>query len=129
MNDTPPPSNYRSIFLFVAIPSALLLLGLNPGDLSAQEGRAADILDFDRDGWDDIWCAVYSEIKHRDRQVDSDRDDVSDYQEMLLWRNPFVNEALIRPPTAQEIAAQQAQAAAAKLAAERAWQLPMVAVP
>ncbi len=88
-------------------------------------GKQRIINDMDRDGWDDFWCALYPEIKHRDAQIDSDGDQLSDYQEMLMWRDPFVAEPLPEKQTAEEILANQQQAdadrAAALEVAKRLW--------
>ncbi len=81
-------------------------------------GKQRIIYDMDRDGWDDFWCALYPEIKHRDAQIDSDGDQLSDYQEMLMWRDPFVAEPLPEEQTAEEILANQQQADADKTAAD-----------
>ncbi|TAG06995.1 MAG: hypothetical protein EAZ42_13255, partial [Verrucomicrobia bacterium] len=88
-------------------------------------GKQRIIYDMDRDGWDDFWCALYPEIKHRDAQIDSDGDQLSDYQEMLMWRDPFVAEPMSEEQTAEEILANQQQAdsdrAAALEVAKRLW--------
>ena len=52
-----------------------------------EDGKEVIILDADGDGWDDLWCAIYPEIAHDDRTKDSDGDGITDYDEMLLWKN------------------------------------------
>jgi len=41
------------------------------------------IYDSDGDGWDDLWCAIFRELKHRDKTIDTDGDGITDYDEML----------------------------------------------
>ena len=93
------------------------------------------IYDGDGDGWDDLWCAIHRDLKHRDKKTDTDGDGVTDYDEMLLWRDPFVKGPLPRKPTPEEIAEGKRNAEeAAKLRiaamAERRKQLaPFVVAP
>jgi hypothetical protein len=93
------------------------------------------IYDGDGDGWDDLWCAIHRDLKHRDKKVDTDGDGVTDYDEMLLWRDPFVEGPLPRKPTPEEIAEGKRNAEeAAKLRiaamAERREQLePFIVAP
>lgn len=93
------------------------------------------IYDGDGDGWDDLWCAIHRDLKHRDKKTDTDGDGVTDYDEMLLWRDPLVKGPLPRKPTPEEIAEGKRNAEeAAKLRiaamAERRKQLaPFVVAP
>lgn len=120
-------------------PSAAILLGSSLL-LSAQEdkplvdhvqsgtttvrdvfGDEKRINDFDGDGWDDLWCAIHPDLKHRNKATDTDGDGVSDYDEMILWRDPFVKGPLPVKLTPEEIAAAEAAAKEAeKLAMEKA---------
>jgi len=93
------------------------------------------IYDGDGDGWDDLWCAIHRDLKHRDKKMDTDGDGVSDYDEMLLWRDPFVKGPLPRKPTPEEIAegkrnAEEAAKRRIAAMAERREQLaPFVVAP
>ena len=60
-------------------------------------GRSRYISDLDRDGWDDLWCALFPTIVHRDKSVDSDRDGLTDYQEMVLFTDPYSRNPWPRP--------------------------------
>lgn len=75
---------------------------------------ARDLLDFDKDGWCDLWCAMHPEIKHRGKVTDSDGDGLTDYEEMVLMRNPMVKGPMPRHFTAEEIAAGKVKAKEAK---------------
>ncbi len=86
-----------------------------------QTGRYA-LHDHDLDGWDDLWTIIYSHsrdgrnfIDHikNDPDGDLDGDGVSNFQEMLDFRNPYGPDTPIRPQTPEE-------AKAARLAAARA---------
>ncbi|MDB4265138.1 S8 family serine peptidase [bacterium] len=49
--------------------------------------------DLDQDGWCDIWCSLFkSEAKHRSKSVDTDGDGLTDYEEMVIMRNPLTAE-------------------------------------
>jgi len=93
------------------------------------------IYDGDGDGWDDLWCAIHRDLKHRDKKMDTDGDGVTDYDEMLLWRDPFVKGPLPRKPTPEEIAegkrnAEEAAKRRIAAMAERREQLaPFVVAP
>ena len=58
-------------------------------DVTNLLGENTRIRDANRDGFDDFWCMIYPQIKHRDKHTDTDDDGTSDYDEMLLWRNPI----------------------------------------
>ena len=64
-----------------------------PSLTQAPEAAAAHLksrwMDRDGDGWDDLWSYL-NRIHHRDITTDTDGDTVSDYQEMLHWRDPHV---------------------------------------
>lgn len=47
----------------------------------------------DGDGWCDLWCALFkNEVNHRSKKIDTDGDGLTDYEEMVLMRNPSVAE-------------------------------------
>ncbi len=85
-------------------------------------GNDRMIHDADGDGWDDLWTSTHREIKHRDRITDTDGDGLTDYEEMVLWRNPFVKGPLPRALTQEEIAEGERKAAATLAAAKQAWE-------
>ena len=37
-------------------------------------GDERTIYDADGDGWDDLWCAIFNKIEHRNKTVDTDGD-------------------------------------------------------
>lgn len=76
-------------------------------------GDERTIHDADGDGWDDLWCAIFK-IEHRNKTVDTDGDGVSDYDEMLLWRDPMVPGPPPRKLTPAEIEEGKRQAALAE---------------
>lgn len=84
----------------------------------SREEAGTGILDANKDGWDDLWCAVHPQIVHRDRQRDTDGDGLTDYEEMLLWTNPSVAEGSVRPPTEEQKKEAAQRTAAAEDAAE-----------
>lgn len=67
-------------------------------------GKDRIINDLDGDGWDDLWCALFPDIKHRNKTRDTDGDGLTDYEEMVMWRDPFVEGPLPHEPTPEEIA-------------------------
>lgn len=73
--------------------------------------RTRVVPDGDDDGWCDLWCHIFKDqIAHRNKALDSDGDGLTDYAEMVLWRNPSVAEPMPRNPTPEELrAAAQAQ--------------------
>ena len=85
-------------------------------------GNAKLIFDFDQDGWDDLWCSTNKAIKHRNKTTDTDGDGMTDYQEMIAWRNPFTKGPLPRKLTPEEIQAAEAAAAASRVIALEAWE-------
>ena len=49
-----------------------------------------------------LWCAIYAEIKHRDKATDTDGDGTTDFDEMLAWGNPHIKGAVQRELTEEE---------------------------
>lgn len=123
--------------LITVLATAAGLLGANAENVKVTNmlGDERVIYDSDGDGWDDLWCAIFKDIEHRDKTTDTDGDGVTDYDEMLLWRDPFVKGPMPRKPTPEEIAEGKRNAEeAAKLRiaamAERRKQLaPFVVAP
>ncbi|MEN8866937.1 MAG: hypothetical protein ABF381_15255 [Akkermansiaceae bacterium] len=61
--------------------------------------------DLDGDGWCDIWCSLFkNKIDHRSKKTDTDGDGLTDYEEMVLMRNPSVAEKEPRKMTPKEVA-------------------------
>ena len=64
-----------------------------PSLTQAPEAATAHVksrwMDRNGDGWDDLWSYL-NRIHHHDTSTDTDGDTVSDYQEMLHWRDPHV---------------------------------------
>jgi hypothetical protein len=98
-------------------------------------GHTLFIFDSDGDGWDDLWCAVHPDIKHRNKEIDTDDDGLSDYQEMTMGRDPFVKGPLPRKPTPDELAAilisaeEAARLRMESMAARRKQLAPLVIQP
>jgi hypothetical protein len=44
--------------------------------------------DSDGEGWCDLWCVIFKDIEHRNKTTDTDGDGLTDYQEMVLMRDP-----------------------------------------
>ncbi len=84
-------------------------------------GKDRIIHDADGDGWDDTWCIIFSGIKHRNKTQDTDGDGLTDYEEMILKRDPFVEGPLPREATPEEIAEAKAAAEAAHRQAVQRW--------
>jgi hypothetical protein len=88
-------------------------------------GNPRIIFDYNQDGWDDLWCSTHKGIAHRDKTTNTDGDGMTDYEEMIAWRNPFVKGPLPRKLTPEEIEEAALAAAAAKAAAleeaKRLW--------
>jgi hypothetical protein len=84
-------------------------------------GDERTIYDSDGDGWDDLWCAIFKDLKHRNKTTDTDGDGITDYDEMLLWRDPMVEGPPPRKLTPEEIeeARKRAEENAAKALAEK----------
>jgi hypothetical protein len=85
-------------------------------------GKERTIFDGDGDGWDDLWCILHPDLKHRNKSIDTDGDKVTDYEEMILWRDPFVEGPIPRELTPEEIAEAERDAAAALVIAQEAWE-------
>jgi len=66
--------------------------------------RTRKLYDFDGDGWCDLWCAMFPDVKHRNKLTDTDGDGLTDYQEMVLMRNPKAVGPMPRHLTPEELA-------------------------
>lgn len=81
-------------------------------------GDRVIVNDFDGDGFDDLWVHLNFGASrrsfHRSKEVDTDGDGISDYREMLLWRDPHVKGPAPRRLTAEEIAHGKRRAERAK---------------
>ena len=84
--------------------------------------KERSIYDSDGDGWDDLWCHIHRDLNHRNKSIDTDGDKLTDYEEMIMWRDPFVKEPLPRELTPEEIAEAERDAAAALVIAQEAWE-------
>ena len=88
-------------------------------------GKERTLFDGDGDGWDDLWCHLHPDLKHRNKSIDTDGDKLTDYEEMIMWRDPFVEGPLPHDPTPEEIEEAERAAVAAKAAAleeaKRLW--------
>jgi hypothetical protein len=80
------------------------------------------VYDANGDGWDDLWRNTYKTLKTRDKTTDTDGDGLSDYQEMLMWRNPFTKGPIPRPPTAEEIEKAKQNTEKQKVKDAAAWE-------
>lgn len=69
-------------------------------------GDKVSIWDQDQDGWEDFWCMLFRDIKHRNKTTDTDDDGVTDYDEMILHRDPMVPGPIPRKLTPEEQKAQ-----------------------
>jgi hypothetical protein len=67
-------------------------------------------------------AAPIKRSRHRNKTTDTDGDTMTDYQEMIAWRNPFTKGPLPRKLTPEEIQAAEAAAAAARVIALEAWE-------
>lgn len=67
-------------------------------------GRDRIIHDSDGDGWDDLWCGIFRDLKHRNKTTDTDGDGLTDYEEMVMWRDPFVEGPMPKILTPEELA-------------------------
>lgn len=85
-------------------------------------GKERTLYDGDGDGWDDLWCHIHRDLKHRNKSIDTDGDKLTDYEEMIMWRDPFVEGPLPRELTPEEIAEAERDAAAALVIAQEAWE-------
>lgn len=96
----------------------------NIGTITVKDyfGKERKIFDGDGDGWDDLWCILHPDLKHRNKSIDTDGDKVTDYEEMILWRDPFVEGPIPRELTPEEIAEAERDAAAALVIAQEAWE-------
>lgn len=118
MNSLPHQNTTRLLLRFTLL-SAAILTATNP--VFAEEepvaevkpltitvkdflGRDRVINDFDGDGWDDLWCAIFRDLKHRNKTTDTDEDGLTDYEEMVMWRDPFVEGPIPKILTPEEIA-------------------------
>jgi len=91
-------------------------------------GRDRVIYDFDADGWDDLWCAMYRNLEHRNRNTDTDGDGLTDYEEMVMWRDPFVEGPLPREITDAERKIAEEEAKKRLAAAQARWDARIAAM-
>lgn len=112
-----PTAAAFAIAVFTFSPSVLAQLKTVIGP----DGRPYQIYDEDNDGWPDAWSPSHT-VTHRDKSLDSDGDGVTDYFELLMGRDPYVKEELLREPTTTEIAEAERNAAAARAAAQKEWE-------
>ncbi|MEN8736463.1 MAG: S8 family serine peptidase, partial [Akkermansiaceae bacterium] len=93
-------------------PKGLLLAKFKSGKFTSER----ILHDLDGDGWCDIWCSLFQkEVEHRSKTIDTDRDGLTDYEEMVLMRNPTVTEKEPRKLTRWGLTMQKREAAAAKI--------------
>lgn len=99
----------------------IAISGFTLSSLLAQEEQRK-IADADGDGWCDLWCDLFKEIQHRNKRVDTDGDGLTDFQEMMLMRNPLAAERDPRDRTPEEAAQieQNARGARERSAREQA---------
>lgn len=101
--------------------------GVKPHTITVKDflGQPRIINDFDGDGWDDLWCGIYRDLKHRNKATDTDGDGLTDYEEMVMWRDPFVEGPMPKILTPEELAEQKRKAELARIARlaelERTW--------
>ncbi len=97
-----------------------------PGTIVVKDylGKYRLLTDTDKDGWDDLWCHIHRDLKHRDKAIDTDGDEVTDYEEMILWRDPYTKGPIPREATPEEIeAARLAEIEGKRVALEEAKRL------
>jgi len=104
-------------YLLTALISAATIISAQAENKTVTNMLGDDrvLYDSDDDGWDDLWLAIFPDIKHRDKKTDTDGDTISDYDEMLLWRDPMVEGPPPRKLTPEELekARLESEAAAA----------------
>jgi len=78
----------------------------------------------DGDGWCDIWCSLFQrETETRSKKVDTDGDGLTDYEEMVLMRNPVAAEPLPKNRSEAELADMNKDAEAKLIRSKAEWQL------
>ncbi len=94
------------------------------GKFSSEDYQSERVLhDFDQDGWCDIWCGLFQkEIQHRSKNTDTDGDGLTDYEEMVLMRNPSVAEPLPKRITAEDRAQSQKNAEVSLIKSQKEWE-------
>jgi len=134
-NTNTPRIPLRSALLFAAIINATIpasadeeqKAAVSPQLITVKDflGRDRIINDFDGDGWDDLWCGIHRNLKHRNKATDTDGDGLTDYEEMVLWRDPYVEGPMPKILTPEELAEQKRKAELARQARlaelERTW--------
>lgn len=92
-------------YLLTALISAATIISAQAENKTVTNMLGDDrvLYDSDDDGWDDLWLAIFPDIKHRDKKTDTDGDTISDYDEMLLWRDPMVEGPPPRKLTPEEL--------------------------
>ena len=82
-----------------------------------------EIHDTDGDGWCDLWCSMHPKFTPAGRNVDTDGDGVTDYDEMVFMRNPLVAEPMPKKTTAADLAKARQAAQIALVKSKKAWKL------
>ena len=51
-----------------------------PGSITVKDylGKERTLFDGDGDGWDDLWCVLHPDLKHRNKSIDTDGDKLTD---------------------------------------------------
>jgi hypothetical protein len=71
---------------------------------------------------------MYRKLEHRNRNTDSDGDGLTDYEEMVMWRDPFVEEPLPREITDAERQIAEEEAKTRLAAAQARWDARIAAM-
>lgn len=98
MNSLPHTNTTRLSLRYTLFSAAIIATtcpGFAEGELQAEVkspaifvkdflGRDRIIHDSDGDGWDDLWCGIFRDLKHRNKTTDTDGDGLTDYEEMVM---------------------------------------------
>jgi hypothetical protein len=60
--------------------------------------------DSDGDGWCDLWKSMFPQLEHRSKKIDTDGDGLTDFEEMVLMRDPTNPGPMPRHLTEEELA-------------------------